>query len=283
MKLKYILFSVVPFLFAVIFNACSKSTYGNTPTPVPVISFQIKMDSHFGSIIVDSNGNTLYFYSLDAGDSSACTGNCAIAWPVAYATNPTFGTGLADSDFSFISRPDGSKQTTYKGWPLYTFSGDTAPGQISGDGFKNVFFVAKPDYTVMLANNQLVGNDGVKYDSTYKPGVGLTQYLTDDRGITLYSFSLDKADSNKFTKSDFSNDSFFPIVQLTSTQNVPSILNKSMLGTITVFGKTQLTFKGWPVYRFGADSLQRGNTKGVSVPTPGFWPLLGANSPTAPQ
>jgi hypothetical protein len=56
-----------------------------------------------------------------------------------------------------------------------------------------------------------------------------------------------------------------------------------MLGTITVFGKTQLTFKGWPVYRFGADSLIRGNTRGVSVPTPGFWPLMGVSSPLAPQ
>jgi predicted lipoprotein with Yx(FWY)xxD motif len=283
MRLKYILIPVVPFLFAVIINSCSKSTYGNTPPPPPAISFQIKTDSHFGSIIVDSNGNTLYFFSLDAGDSSACTGSCITAWPAAYVTNPTFGTGLKDSDFSTINRSDGSKQTTYKGWPLYTFTGDKAPGQITGDGIKNIFFVAKPDYTVMLANNQLVGNDGVKYDSTYKPGVGVTQYLTDDHGITLYSFSLDKADSNKFTKSDFSNDSFFPIVQVTSTQNVPSILNKSMLGTITVFGKTQLTFKGWPVYRFGADSLQRGNTRGVSVPTPGFWPLMGAYSPEAPQ
>jgi predicted lipoprotein with Yx(FWY)xxD motif len=247
------------------------------------MSFQLVTDSHFGSIIVDSQGNTLYFFSLDANGSSACTGNCLAVWPLSYVANPTFGTGLTDTDFSFITRSDGSKQTTYKGWPLYTYSGDTAPGKTSGDGVENIWFVAKPDYTVMLANNQLVGNDGIKYDSTYKPGTGITQYLTDDRGITLYSFSLDKADSNKFTKSDFSNDGVFPIVQVTSTQNVPSLLNKSMLGTITVFGKTQLTFKGWPVYRFGADSLQRGNTRGMSVPTPGFWPLMGANSPAAPQ
>ncbi|HSZ33845.1 MAG TPA: hypothetical protein VK772_11075, partial [Puia sp.] len=220
---------------------------------------------------------------LDANGSSACTGNCLAVWPLSYVANPTFGTGLTDTDFSFITRSDGSKQTTYKGWPLYTYSGDNSPGQTTGDGIENIWFVAKPDYTVMLANNQLVGNDGIKYDSTYKPGTGLTQYLTDDRGLTLYSFSLDKADSNKFTKSDFSNDSFFPIVQVTSTQNVPSLLSKSMLGTITVFGKTQLTFKGWPVYRFGADSLIRGNTRGMSVPTPGFWPLMGAYSPAAPQ
>lgn len=71
-------------------------------------------------------------------------------------------------------------------------------------------------------------------------------------------------------------------MQVTTTQNVPSLLTKSVLGTISVFGKTQLTFKGWPVYRFGADSLIRGNTKGVSVPTPGFWPIMNATSPPAP-
>jgi predicted lipoprotein with Yx(FWY)xxD motif len=122
----------------------------------------------------------------------------------------------------------------------------------------------------------------VKYDSTYKAGTGISQYLTDDRGITLYRFSHDQADSNTFTKSDFSNDGFFPIVQVTVTQNTPSIIDKSKLGTISVFGKTQLTFNGWPVYRFGADSLRRGNTRGISVPTPGIWPLLGAFSPGAP-
>ncbi len=284
MRLKYIIFTIAPFLLVLLINSCSKSSgYGSTTPPPPAMSFQLVNDSHFGSIIVDSKGNTVYFFSLDADGNSACTGNCLAVWPLSYVANPTFGTGLTDTDFSFITRSDGSKQTTYKGWPLYTYSGDAAPGQTSGDGIENTWFVAKPDYTVMLANNQLVGNDGIKYDSTYKPGTGLTQYLTDDRGLTLYSFSLDKADSNKFTKSDFSNDGFFPIVQVTSTQNVPSLLSKSMLGTITVFGKTQLTFKGWPVYRFGADSLKRGNTRGMSVPTPGFWPLLGANSPAAPQ
>ncbi len=72
--------------------------------------------------------------------------------------------------FSFITRSDGSKQTTYKGWPLYTYSEILHSGQTSGDGIENIWFVAKPDYTVMLANNQLVGNDGKQYDSTYKPG-----------------------------------------------------------------------------------------------------------------
>jgi predicted lipoprotein with Yx(FWY)xxD motif len=286
MRFKYILLPAFLLAIASSLNSCSKSSGGygsSTPPPVTPVanSYQLKTDSHFGSYLADANGNPLYFFSLDANGTSACTGSCLTSWPVSYVAGPTLDNGLTASDFSVITRSDGSKQTTYKGYPLYTYSGDS-PGNIGGDGLDNIWFVAKPDYTVMLSNIQLVGNDGVKYDSAYKPGLGITQYLTDDRGVTLYSFSFDKADSNTFTKSDFSNDNVFPIVQVTTTQNVPSILNKSMLGTISVFGKTQLTFKGWPVYRFGADSLVRGNTKGISIPTPGIWPIMNATSPSAP-
>ncbi len=285
MRLKYILLTVIPLLLMGSLDSCTKSSgYGNTTPPIntPTVTVQSKTDSHFGSILANGNSNTLYFFSLDANGSSACTGNCLTIWPVFYDASPKIGTGLMASDFSTITRSDGSKQTTYKGWPLYTYTGDVTAGAVNGDGIENIFFVAKPDYTVMLANTQLVGNDGVKYDSAYVAGTGITQYLTDDRGVTLYSFSHDVADSNKFTKPDFSNDNLFPIVQLTSTQNVPSALNKSMLGTITVFGKTQLTFKGWPVYRFGADSLHRGNTRGISFGAPGIWPLMDIFSPAAP-
>ncbi len=178
--------------------SCSKSSgggYGSTPPP-PVtppaasstVSFQIKNDSHFGSVITDGSGNTLYFFSLDANGSSACTAGCLAVWPVVYNASPTFGPGLGAGDFASISRPDGSKQTTYKGWPLYTYAGDATAGNINGDGIEGVWFVAKPDYTVMLAVTQLVGNDGLNYDSTYKVGTGGTLYMTDDRGVTLYSF-----------------------------------------------------------------------------------------------
>jgi len=51
-------------------------------------------------------------------------------------------------------------------------------------------------------------------------------------------------------------------------QRLPSILVKTDFDTINVFGKIQLVYKGWPLYYFGADGGVRGNTKGVSVPTP---------------
>src|SRR5450755_2293324 len=158
MRFKHIYVLCITILMMNGLNSCQKSNnYSGTTTTPPSISFQVKTDSHFGSVITDNKGNTLYNFSLDANGSSACTGNCLTTWPVVYIASPTFGTGLAASDFSTITRSDGAKQTTYKGWPLYRFAGDAAVGDILGDGIDGIWFVAKPDYTVMMAKTQLVG------------------------------------------------------------------------------------------------------------------------------
>jgi predicted lipoprotein with Yx(FWY)xxD motif len=291
MRLRFIL---IPFLFIIVlgmFSSCSKSSggYGSTTPPATVPpattsgpAFQLKTDSHFGSILADGNGNTLYFFSLDADGKSACTAGCLAVWPVSYNPGTTFGAGLTASDFSSITRSDGSKQSTYKGWPLYNYAGDAAAGTVNGDGIDGVWFVAKPDYSVMLAVTQLVGIDGIKYDSTLKAGTGATLYMTDDHGVTLYSLAIDKSGKNNYTLSDFSNDAVWPIVQLSSIQNVPSVLDKSAFSSITVFTKPQLTYKGWPVYKFGADANTRGNTNGVCVTTPGIWPVMDQATQSAP-
>lgn len=287
-------FIFIPFLSIIVLgtlSSCSKSSggYGSSTPPAPIApaitptaAFQLKNDSHFGSILADGNGNTLYFFSLDADGKSACTAGCLAIWPVSYNASTSFGAGLTASDFSSITRSDGSKQSTYKGWPLYTYAGDPTAGAVNGDGFQGVWFVAKPDYSVMLAVTQLVGLDGVKYDSTLKAGTGATLYMTDDHGVTLYSLAIDKSGKNNYTLSDFSNDAVWPIVQISTIQNVPSSLDKSAFSSITVFTKPQLTYKGWPVYKFGGDANTRGNTKGVSVTTPAPWPVMDQATKSAP-
>jgi predicted lipoprotein with Yx(FWY)xxD motif len=109
------------------------------------------------------------------------------------------------------------------------------------------------------------------------------QYLTDDRGVTLYSYSLDKFDTNNYTSADFSNNSYWPIYQSATISSVPSIIPKSLFNVIMVFGKYQVVFNGWPLFYFGDDSNERGSTKGVSVPSPGVWPVLDPYSSAAPQ
>lgn len=271
--------------------SCSKDDNNggtNTPPPPspppPTVAKEVKLQDHptLGNILVDKEGRTLYFFSNDANGQSSCSGGCEAVWPVFNIDNLTqekLGEGLPIGGFATITTASGKKQLTYKGYPLYYFAPaqngvnqTEAPGQTGGEGVGGVWFVAKQDYTIMISNAQLVGNDGKNYLANYTEGDGKTIYFTDGRGNTLYTFAKDSANNNKFTKADFSNNAVWPIYE-TDKIVVPSTLDKALFGSIDVFGKKQLTFKGWPLYYFGADNQARGNTKGVSVPTPGVWPV----------
>ena len=160
----------------------------------------------------------------------------------------------------------------------------------SGEGINGAWFVAKPDYTIMLAKSQLVGADGKNYvvsaTNVYSEGVGLTTYFTDIAGRTVYAFAKDSANLNKYTKADLSNNGTWPIYE-TDKIVVPSILDKTLFGSITIYGKKQLTYVGWPIYYYGPDAdalgMFRGNNKGVSVPKPNTWPVFYQNYPAAPK
>jgi predicted lipoprotein with Yx(FWY)xxD motif/plastocyanin len=229
-------------------------------------------DPALGNILTDAAGYTLYYFTKDAlPDTSLCTGGCVTNWPLFYAADLVVGEGLESTDFSSIEHPEGGMQTTYKGWPLYYFVNDLNPGETSGEAVGNVWFVAKPDYSIMLIDNLLVGKDGVIYNSNYEPGEEMVQYFVDENGMTLYIFINDTYNQNNFTKPDFSNDAVWPIYE-EELRSVASTLDTSLFTTIDVFGRKQLTYNGWPLYYFGGDSL-RGNTTGVSVPNPGVWPV----------
>ena len=93
-------------------------------------------------VLVNPAGMTLYTFDRDVGGSgkSACNGPCATAWPPFLAT----GAGQSSAAYQVITRDDGSKQWAYQGKPLYTWAKDTKPGDKTGDGFNNVWKVAKP-------------------------------------------------------------------------------------------------------------------------------------------
>lgn len=249
-------------------------------------SVKLKKSPTLGSYLTDKDGKTLYFFSNDADGKNNCTGGCVGAWPVFSGEAPTqanLDKGLAAADFGTITTADGKKQITYKGWPLYYFSPKNVAepaNTITGDGAGNVWYVAKPDYTVMLINNQLTGNDGKKYKADYTEGEAKTIYLTDAKGRALYAFKNDKANKNNFTKEGVESKAW--IVYAADQIVVPSKLDKSLFSTIDVFGKKQLTYNGWPLYYFGQDEGVAGSNKGVSVPKPGVWPIAAKDIAAAP-
>ena len=97
-------------------------------------------DTALGKIIVEADGTTLYMFSKDTKGASNCTGGCASAWPPLIGT-PTNGAGVDAGDVSTITRPDGTKQVTFYGFPLYTFKGDAKPGDTNGQGEGGVWYV----------------------------------------------------------------------------------------------------------------------------------------------
>ena len=84
------------------------------------------------AVVTDSKGMTLYWFVPDTSSASKCTGSCATYWPP--VTGPvTAGSGVTGT-LGVITRPDGTMQATYDGHPLYTYVGDSAPGQAKGNG-----------------------------------------------------------------------------------------------------------------------------------------------------
>ena len=96
-------------------------------------------NSKLGDILVDADGRTLYAFTKDQGDQSACSGQCATNWPALTGT-ATAGTGAQATLLSSAMQTDGNSQVTYDGRLLYYFAGDNKPGDINGQGVGNVWF-----------------------------------------------------------------------------------------------------------------------------------------------
>ena len=89
------------------------------------------------TVLTNTRGFTLYMFAPDTGTASKCNGSCAQIWP------PVTGAVIAGpgvtGTLGTITRADGAAQATYDGHPLYTYVGDTQPGQAKGNGLNGVW------------------------------------------------------------------------------------------------------------------------------------------------
>lgn len=102
-----------------------------------------------GTVLVDSQGLTLYDFHKDKGGKSSCYGACAGAWPPLLTEGNPQAQGAAErSKLGTTRRTDGTIQVTYAGWPLYTYVGDQGPGEANGndiDQFGAEWYALQPN------------------------------------------------------------------------------------------------------------------------------------------
>jgi predicted lipoprotein with Yx(FWY)xxD motif len=185
---------IVGLVLVMVVGACGSTTSTgstpSTPTATPttaststVQTAQVTVNGKALTILTDTQGRTLYYFTPDTAAKLACAGGCAKVWPPLLFTGsgtPTSSTSLPGT-LSTLSDTNGT-QVEYSGYLLYTYSGDTAVGQTKGEGLFGKWYVATPDlasFAVRLATAMVKGK--------------AVTILATPQGLTLYYFTPDKA------------------------------------------------------------------------------------------
>ena len=119
---------------------------GTTPTPNTsgsvIKTATVTVNSTSESILTNAQGLTLYYRTSDAPPSTVCSGGCASAWPPLVMSSSSAPTSAASlpGKLTIVADANGN-QVEYNGHPLYTYSGDTASGQTTGEGVGGVWHV----------------------------------------------------------------------------------------------------------------------------------------------
>ncbi|OXM60746.1 SCO0930 family lipoprotein [Amycolatopsis vastitatis] len=209
-----------------------------------------------GAVLADAEGHTLYRYAKDTANppKSACAGACAETWPPLLSDVPVTAAGVDSQLVGSVVRPDGRKQVTVGGRPVYTYAKDTGPGVALG---RNV----SADWAAITPAGEKAAGDPATEPAAASttPTVGTTDIgglgsvLTDSAGRTLYLFTKDGRGSGKSTCDGVCAQKWPPVPadgRITAAGGVDA----GLLGRIRrADGSSQLTVGGWPVYTYAQD------------------------------
>lgn len=100
-----------------------------------------KSNNTKGNYLAGPNGMTLYIFDKDKPGVSNCSGSCAALWPPYTTITPSDN---LPANISLIKQENGISQYAYKGMPLYFYTPDKQPGDVTGDGVGGVWHLVKP-------------------------------------------------------------------------------------------------------------------------------------------
>ena len=250
-------------------------------------------ETDLGEVLASTDGLTLYGFTNDVDAQSTCFGTCAEAWPpVIVDEDWNVGPGLDTGIFATTVRDDGSLQLVAGKWPLYTFSGDAAPGDTTGQGSGDVWFAVDTQGKLIAADAPAADSkeeaapgtttEGSYGADPYAPAApepatsdapdapdaatapvsvgstGLGNVLVDRDGFTLYGFTND-TDGVPTCEGDCAG-AWPPVVA--ESEELPEGLDPAVFSVVHRADDThQLKAGKWPLYRFAGDA-NPGETNG---------------------
>ncbi|EKO3390597.1 hypothetical protein OMA37_002388 [Vibrio fluvialis] len=203
------------------------------------------VETSIGEVYADDTGRTLYIFSKDPVGESVCTESCEKLWPPLLVSDSVIQQFAGNSEFSQVTRNDGSQQWALNGKPLYRWSKDSQEGEINGVGIKGVWPLARADDVAISLYND-----------------GNRRYLVDENNFTLYSFDKDKGNQSECYGDCAVK---WPPAYVSSELIQKGIDNLKLSGGFGVTQRNddtyQWTFQDKPLYRWSKDS-KVGDTTG---------------------
>lgn len=214
----------------------------------------VAQDASLGSILTNPEGWTLYAWTRDDPGVSNYVGN---NWLRLVTSGLPIGPAGLVGNLGATALSDGTLQVTYNGWPLYTYVNDTGPGTTVGQGAGGGTW-----WTVNPAAVDVAELVAIPARTTlWRENTSLGSILVDQNGWTLYTFTRDEPGVSNCTGG--CAQTWLPLLA-TSAPVAPAGF-VGTLGTITrEDGAMQVTYNGWPAYRFARDSAA-GDTAGQGV------------------
>lgn len=239
----------------------------NTAAAADEASLAVADNPEFGEILVDNEGMTLYMFTRDEPNVSNCTGDCLVNWPpLVTQGEPELGEGIDPALVGTAELEDGRMIVTYNGMPLYYWINDMAPGDTTGQGVGDVWFVVSPAGEVIGIETAVTESPEAAVEGEAEISVAsdpeLGDILVGNNGMTLYMFTRDEPNVSNCTGDCLV--SWPPLV----TMGNPVLgegVNPDLVGTVPLpDGSMIVTYNGMPLYYWINDQAP-GDTTGQGV------------------
>lgn len=232
--------------------------------PAGPAAVEVSKDPKLGRIVVNGEGRTLYRFDKDTSKptTSACVAACAKTWlPLTISgkeadKGKAAVKGLNAKLVGKFRRPDGAWQVTLGGWPLYSYTKDTGPGDVNGEGISGIWHAANP-----------LGRKAAPPPATPSPRPGqsgktvlkvvendeLGRIVANGQGMTLYGFEKDKSDPT-VSNCNGACAKTWPPLRWTKGMRLTGI-DRDLVGNyMRKDGICQVTLDGWPLYLYTEDT-----------------------------